>query len=175
MEVDLGSDLAEHAEVVARPEAARHDERAAADLLERVLELGRAVRRVDVDQDQADARGRELDDEPFVPVRRPDADAVAAPEAQRKEACRHLVGPTLHVVPRQAQVLAVEDRRVARAVAADGFFELLRDGEKAQRLVGRSGDVRESSLRLQPVTAPAVEPVRAERIRGHVGPRLRPR
>ena len=138
LEMDLGRDLAEHAEVVAALEAARHDERAAADLVERVLELGLAVRRIDVDQDEADARGRELGDEPFVPVRRPDADAVAAPQAEREQARGHLVGPPLQVVPRQAQVLGVEDRRVARAVAANGLVELLRDRDEAQRLVGRA-------------------------------------
>ena len=65
---------------------------------------------------EADARGRELRDEPLVPVRRPDADAVAAPQAEREQAGRELVGAALQVVPRQAQVLGVEDRRVARAV-----------------------------------------------------------
>jgi hypothetical protein len=53
--------------------------------LQRVLELARAVRRVDVDEDEADARRRELRDQPLVPVRRPDADAVAAAKAEREQ------------------------------------------------------------------------------------------
>ena len=92
LEVDLGRDLAQHAEVVAALVAARQHQRAAADLVQRVLELGLAVRRVDVDEDQPDARGGELRDDPFVPVRRPDADAVAAPQAEREQAGRELVG-----------------------------------------------------------------------------------
>ena len=141
LEMDLGRDLAEHAEVVAALAAARHDERAAADLVERVLELGLAIRRIDVDEDEADPRRRELGDDPLVPVRRPDADPVAAAQAEREQTRGHLVGALLQVVPRQAQVLGVEDRRVARAVAGDGLVELLRQGDEAQRLVGRARDV----------------------------------
>ena len=56
-------------------------------------------------------------DEPLGAVRRPDADAVAAPQAEREQAGGHVVERALQVVPRQPQLLGVEDRRVARAVA----------------------------------------------------------
>ena len=46
---------AQHLDIVARAMAARHDQRFATDFVERVLELGRAIGRIDVDQNGADA------------------------------------------------------------------------------------------------------------------------
>ena len=75
------SHLGEHRDVVGLPEAARHHQQAHAGLAQRVLELGGLVGRVDRDEDRADSRGRELQDEPLVAVRRPDPDAVAPAHA----------------------------------------------------------------------------------------------
>ena len=47
-----------------------------ARLPQHVAQLGRLVRRVDVHEDGADARRRELRDDPFEAIRRPDADPV---------------------------------------------------------------------------------------------------
>ena len=55
----------------------RGDDPAAPRLAERVLELGRPVRGVDVDEDHAELRGRVLDERPLGAVRAPDADPVA--------------------------------------------------------------------------------------------------
>ena len=61
------------------------DEQAHAGLVERVAQLGRLVGRVDRHEDRADARRGVLDDDPLVPVRRPDADAVADVRRRRDQ------------------------------------------------------------------------------------------
>jgi hypothetical protein len=132
----------------------------------------RAVRRVDVDEDEADPRRRELGDDPLVPVRRPDADAVAAAQAEREQARGHLVGALLQVVPGQAQVLGVEDRRVARAVAATVLSSC------CEIVMKRSGSsVEPETYESVPCGAArsraAGEPVGAERVGRHVDPRRR--
>ena len=86
--IDLRRDRAQHLDIVARAMPARHDQRFAADLVERVFELGRAIGRIDVDQNGADARGAELGVKPLGAIWRPDADPVAAPDAERQAARR---------------------------------------------------------------------------------------
>ena len=78
--------LAQHGEIVAGLEAGGGDQGAAADLVQRVLQLVGAVGRVDVDQDQAGLGGGELRHHPLGVVGRPDADPVAGLEAQRQQA-----------------------------------------------------------------------------------------
>ena len=82
--VDLGRKLAQHADIVAALEAGRGDQRPAADLVQRVFELGQAVGGIDVDEDQARLGGGELRDHPFGIVRRPDADALARRKARAR-------------------------------------------------------------------------------------------
>ena len=84
--VDLRRELAQHADIVAGLERVGGDQRLAADLVERVFELGQPIGRVDVDQDQAGLGGGELGHHPFGVVRRPDADAVARREPERQQA-----------------------------------------------------------------------------------------
>ena len=85
---DLGVHLGDHRHVVRRLERRRRDQHAAAGLVERVLELARPVRRVDVDQDHADLRRRVLHEDPLDVVGAPDADPVAGlePEVERARA-----------------------------------------------------------------------------------------
>ena len=73
-----GADLGEHRDVVGVAEPARHRQHADARLVEHVLELGRLVGRVDVDEDRADPRRRVLQDDPLEAIGRPDADPIAA-------------------------------------------------------------------------------------------------
>ena len=171
--MDLRGDVAQHAEVVAVLVVPRHDQCAAADLVDRVFELASTIGRVDVDEDQADPRGRELRDEPLVPVGGPDAHPIAAPQAEREQAGRKLVGLAFHVVPRQAQAFRVEDRSVARAMPRHRLVELLRDGDEAKRLVGGPRHVRQRAVRLQAFVAAALDPVRTKRIRRHALPCVR--
>ena len=83
--VDLRRELAQHADIVAGLERVGGDQRLAADLVERVVEFGQPVRRVDVDEDEAGLGGGELRDHPFGIVRRPDADAVAGRKPEREQ------------------------------------------------------------------------------------------
>jgi transposase len=63
----------------------RRDQRAAARLVERIVELVQPVGRVDAHQHQAGPRGGELRQHPFGVVGRPDADAVARLQPQGQE------------------------------------------------------------------------------------------
>ena len=81
----LGAHLGEHREIVGRLEARRGEQEAHARLAQRVAHLLRAIGGVHVDEDRADARGRELDHGPLGAVLRPDADAVAAPDAEAEQ------------------------------------------------------------------------------------------
>ena len=85
-------------------------DRLAADLVQRVLEFGQPIRRVDVDQHRADARGRELRQQPFDAVRRPDADAVALHDAEREQPGRQDVDFFGELLPRPADALLAETR-----------------------------------------------------------------
>ena len=77
----LGTHAVEDGGVVGGPEALRVQQETQPRLIDGVLELVRLVGRVDVDEDGADAGGRVLRDDPFVAVRRPDADPVALGDA----------------------------------------------------------------------------------------------
>ena len=88
----LRPDLFEHRRVVAGLEARREHERLAADFVEGVFELGGAIGRIDGDEDQPGLGGRELGDDPFVAVRRPDADPIAGHEPEVNETGCQAVG-----------------------------------------------------------------------------------
>ena len=76
--------LAQHADIVRGLEALGENKRLAADLVERVFELGDAIGRIDVDQDQPGLGAGELGQHPFRIVGRPDADTVAGLEPSVK-------------------------------------------------------------------------------------------
>ena len=84
----LAADLVDHRRVVARLERRRGDQQADRRLVQHVLQLVAAVRRVDVDEDRADLRGGVLDEDPLGTVRRPDADAIALRDPHRAAAPR---------------------------------------------------------------------------------------
>ena len=65
-----------------------------------MFQLDSAIRGIDVDQDCADARGAELCEQPFHAVRRPDADAVAAADAEGQQSGGHVIRAALERVPR---------------------------------------------------------------------------
>ena len=93
--VELRRQLAQHAEIVAGLERVGRDQRLAADLVQRVFQLGEPVGRVDVDQDQPGLRGGELRQHPFGVVRRPDADPVAGLRARAPAGRRRTRRPWL--------------------------------------------------------------------------------
>ena len=100
-----GASCIEHAGVVAGLERGRGHQRPAADLVQRVFQLGQAIGRVDVDQDQAGPGGGELGEHPFGVVGRPDADAVARLEPERQQAGGEGVGPLGEFAPGPADAL----------------------------------------------------------------------
>ena len=80
----LRREFVQHRDVVAGLEGGLGHQGAAADLLERVLQLRRPVGGVDVDEHEARVSGAELHDQPLGPVRGEHTDAVARLEPERK-------------------------------------------------------------------------------------------
>ena len=147
----------DHLEVVRRFEAHRADQRAAADLPERIFELDQAIGGIDVDQHQADAGGRELRHQPFPAVRRPDADAVALLEPEAEQAGGKRIDRLGQLVPGEALVLLDEHRCVARAVGLGGRGKQRRNGFVQQRL-GRSPETCERPSSGAMNVAPCLSP-----------------
>ena len=87
-----GAHLAHHRDVVRGLEARGRDQHAAARLVEGVLELARAVGRVDVDEDRAELRRGVLHQHPLDVVRAPDAHPVTGLEPASQQAPSEPVG-----------------------------------------------------------------------------------
>ena len=132
------ADLVEQRAVVRLPEAARVNQQPDADLVEGVLELGRLVGGIDVDEDGAGPRGGVLDDDPLEAVRRPDADAVALLDPAREQAARREVDELPELGVGGAEPLLGADERLALGEALDGAPQAGADRLLEQRRV-RSG------------------------------------
>ncbi|MDH6591491.1 hypothetical protein M2165_001380 [Variovorax sp. TBS-050B] len=132
----LRAEFLQHAEVVAGLEARHRHQRLAADLVERVLELRGAVGGVDVDQDQARLRGRDLHQHPGDVVVRPDAHAVAGFEAELQQRAREAVRFGLQFAVAEAQALVAAHERLAVRLPLDHVVEEVADGLLDQRDAG---------------------------------------
>ena len=130
----VAADLLDHRGVVAGLEGARGDQHAAARLAQRVLELGRAVRRVDVDEDDPRLGGGELDEHPLGAVGRPDADPVPLLEPGAEQSARERVDLLVELGVAEAHALVAHDQRLAVAEAGDRALEVLADRLADQRL-----------------------------------------
>ena len=120
------------------------DEKPNARVPEDVLQLSRAIGRVDVNQDGADGRRGELDDRPFGSVRRPDAHAVAAANPQGKQSPRgalHL-GGQLGVRP--PDLLMPRNQGQAVRLTLHRAPEALRDGHPQQRRAALPAEVAQA-------------------------------
>src|SRR5262249_22139502 len=124
----------------------RADDRGAADLRQRKLELGQPVGGIDGDQDEAGFRRGELRQGPFRPVQRPDADALAAREAKGEEARRQRVDLFRKLLPGPAHAVAWRDQRLALAPSFHGEIEAASDGVAEQRRAGRAAYITVRSL-----------------------------
>ena len=82
---DLVADLLDHRRVVGGLEGRCGNQQLHPGLVEHVLQLVRAVCRVDVDEDRAHLRGGVLDQNPLGAVRRPDAHPVARHDARAEQ------------------------------------------------------------------------------------------
>ena len=149
-------------EIVARLERARHDQRFALHLVERVFELGALIGRIDVDQDRADARGAELRIKPFgrfgaqMPTRSPrsmpSANRPAATSSERRRRSYQ-----------DSALAGGEDRRIAGAVARAAAIEELRDGHELERIVARPRHIGERPCGRRRSSAP---PLRKAELNG---------
>ena len=155
----VAAHLVDHRRVVAGLERAGGDQHPAAGLAQRVLELARAVGRVDVDEDDPGLRGGELGQHPLGAVGRPDADAVALLEAGAEQPARERVDLLVELGVREPDVLVADHERLAVAEARDRALEVLADRLADQRLVGDARRVGRSwrqpyaYLRLDPQLA----------------------
>ncbi len=164
----LRADLLDHRDVVRRLERARGDQRPAAGLGERVAQLGRPVRRVDVDEHRADPRGGELRQHPLGAVRRPDPDPVARLDAEREQRAGEPVGLRVELGVAEADALVARDERLAAAVLGRHAPERGADRLLEQRRLGRPGGVTRRHRFL-----PRVVLVRDHTARRDDRPRLR--
>uniref|UniRef100_A9U7B9 Predicted protein n=1 Tax=Physcomitrium patens TaxID=3218 RepID=A9U7B9_PHYPA len=132
----LGADGGGHSAVVAGLELRHGHQGLAADLVERVLHLGGAVGRVDVDQHQADLGRGQLHQHPFGVVVRPDADAVALvqPQAQQRAGQAARLGVQAGIAVAQALVAA--DQGLAIGLAGRHVGKEIADGLLDQRHIG---------------------------------------
>ena len=124
------------------------DQRRAADLLQRIFEFVQAIGGIDGDEDQPRLGGGELGQRPFRPVERPDADPLAALQAElrAKPAARSRTrAPKL--APGPGDAMARRDQRRTFRPALDGALQRLTDRLAEQRLVAGAADIAERALR----------------------------
>jgi hypothetical protein len=114
----------------------RGDQGFAADLVEGVLDLGDAICRVDVDQDQTSFRGRELRHHPFGAIRCPDADAIAWLEPERQQPHSDRVDPGSELAIGPPYALMPHDQRQPLGLARRHFVEVGADRLTNQRWPG---------------------------------------
>ena len=159
--VELRREPAQHLDVAARLEGFGGDQRAALDLVQRVFELRQAIGGVDVDQDQPGLRRGELRHRPFAVVGRPDTDAVARLQAERKQACGERVDLLRERAVAPAHVLMRHHQRLVVGEARGGPVELRADGEAEQRLRARTAHVAHALRRHRPsLPRPGCPPLR---------------
>ncbi len=134
----LRRERVQHSDVVAGLERGRGDQRAAADLVQRVFQLRQPIGRVDVDQHQSGFGGGELRHHPFRVVGRPDADALPRRQAQREQAG----GEGVHLAAKlgigPAHALLAHDQPRPVAPLRDGAVEIGADRLAQQGLRGRA-------------------------------------
>ena len=131
----------QHLHVVGGLERGRGDDRGAADLCQRELELAQAIGRIDGDEDESRLRGGELRQRPLGAVQRPHPDPRAAFEAEREKSRRQRVDARGKFLPRPADVMARRNQRLAIAPSLRGPIEAASDGVSQQRRVGNAADV----------------------------------
>ena len=145
--VEFGRQFAQHADIIARLERIGGDEGAAADLVERIVELGQAIGGVDVDQNEPGLGGRELGHDPFGVVGRPDADALARPETERDEARGQRIDAALQFAIGPVHVLVPHHHRIALGPALGRRVEETADGRADQRDARGAVDVALTQFR----------------------------
>ncbi len=110
-------------------------------LVEHELQLVGAVRRVDVDQDDADLRRGVLDERPLGDVRRPDADPVALGQPRREQPERHRVDVVAQLAVGPPPAGRHLHQRLGVGLRGGHPVEVVADRVAEQRHVGRAGGV----------------------------------
>ena len=136
LEVEAVTGAAENFFVVGVLVLVPEEERLHARAGKRELQLVRAVGGVDVDQRGAGAGAAHVHHDPLDAVGGPEADAVAAADAQRPEAAGDTIGFRAEFGPGEALLLmATGDGETVR-VAAGGAVQQVADGQLEQRTAG---------------------------------------
>src|SRR5262249_31426475 len=130
---ELRHQLAQHCNVIDVSETRSGDENRYARLPERVLELAKAVRRIDVHEDRADLGRAVLRNHPLCWTRTPDTAAIAPFDAEREESARDPFDFFSESPEREAALLMAGDERLARAVCCRDSIEALADRFAEQR------------------------------------------
>ena len=135
------ADLRDHLHVGARLVADLRQQHADPALAQRVSDFRGPVRRIDVDQNRAELRGRELCDHPLDVVRRPDADAVAVPDAEPDQTAREFVACALQFAVGHAKALVERNDRIVCGVRGRDAVERGADRLTAQRFGARTARI----------------------------------
>ena len=151
----------EHLEVVGGLEGRGGDEHPHAGLAERVRELARPVRRVDVDEDRADTRGGELQQRPLDAGRRPDADPVALLDADGQAGRGRRLDFRVELPVRQADALVSRDEGVDVGLRCDDLARARR--RSCPRAAGRRILPSRTKQTAVPCASPSHAPSRRER------------
>src|SRR5207248_10899550 len=109
----LGRELVQHPDIVAGLETGGGYQCRAARLVQRVFELGKAVGRVDVDEDEPGLCRGELRDDPLGVVGRPDRDPLAGFETERRQPRCERIDPPLKLAVTPPDLLVAYDQRIA--------------------------------------------------------------
>src|SRR6202034_1252046 len=121
---ELRRQLAQYADIVRSLEFPGKDQRLAADLVQRVFELGSPIGRIDIDQDQSGLGSSKLSEDPLAIVRRPDTDAVARLQTKCQQAGGEFIDLAAQFAVGPPNVLMPDDqRRPVRILVADGVEE----------------------------------------------------
>ena len=127
--LQVGAHFREQCEVIGGLEAVGEQQHGDVGLLEDVLQFVGAVGGVDVDQHGARVGGGELDHDPLRPVGGPDADVLAAADAERHQGAGRLPDLGVKRGVAAAVVQPGEHQGVAGAVALGGLGQHLGEGQ----------------------------------------------
>ena len=130
--------LFDHGCVVAGLEVGCSDQALAARMVQCVLDLVRAIRRVEAHHDHAQAGGCHLCEHPFDVVRRPDSQPVALHEPCTAQGASQEVNLFPEFVVRPADILVSNNESIAVAVGIDGGAKVGPDGLVEQWVFCRS-------------------------------------
>ena len=132
---ELGATAAEERQLIDVAGTLAQEERGRIRVLEDEREIVGAAQGIDRDQHGADLRGRELDEHPLRPVRRPERDVVAALDPEPDERLRELLDAGEHVAVRPAHTRVREDERLAMGRAARDAVEEIADRDRLHATV----------------------------------------